>query len=232
MRRTWTILLSLALLAAPAWPQDDADAPLIPGNPHEHEPGARRHAEAMRHYESGNYRVAMGFFRYSAYWADKLSQHNLGVMHYLGQGTPRDPARAWAWFELAAERKYPQLIEVADRVWGELDEDERERARTILDEELKPEYGDQVAVQRTARRMERERRKTTGSRTGFIPLGLEIITDDSGMTRSAEDYYAAEKWDFYQLIELEAKVFDALHRGRVRVSPLEIIDDEGENGGG
>jgi TPR repeat protein len=169
------------------------------------------------------HREALQMFRASARWADKLSQYNLGVMHYKGEGTEPDPATAWAWFELAAEREYPQMVEAADSLWADLDEDQRKRARIIHDE-LLPVYGDEVAVERTARYMEREKRKMTGSRVGFIGT-MKIYTRD-GLHHDGESFYAAERWDYRRLIELEARIFDELARGRVEVREIDIIEDE------
>lgn len=191
----------------------------------EHTPGYRLNAEGQRSYDNGFYFDARHKFKEAAWWGDKLAQHNLGVIYYQGDGVDRDPARAWAWFALAAERGYPEFEKVWKAVWHELDEDEQERAQAIL-AELEPRYSDRVAVDRTARRMERERKRMTGSRTGFI--GTLKVIDRSGMTRDGEDFYQAEKWDFRQIVELETKLFRALDSGNVTMRDFEIIEEENE----
>lgn len=188
----------------------------------EHTPGYPLVQKGTRFYESGFYSSAIRQFERAAHWADKMAQHNLGVMHYLGQGFERDLARAWAWFELAAERGYPEFVNTADAVWAELDEAQRRRARSIL-EELEPHYGDAVAVPRTHRRMERERRNVTGSRTGSV--GRVTVIDGAG-THDGEHYFAEEKWNFRHIIQIESRVFEALARGNVSIGPLNLLDDE------
>jgi hypothetical protein len=191
----------------------------------EHTPGYRLVDEGTRFYETGFYSSAIRQFERAAHWADKMAQHNLGVMHYLGHGFERDPARAWAWFELAAERDYPEFVRTADAVWEELDERQRERARAIF-EELEPHYGDDVAIERTQRRMERERRNVTGSRTGSV--GNVTVLDRTG-SHDGEHYFAEEKWDFRHVIRIERQVFDALDRGNVTIGALELVDGEDES---
>lgn len=192
------------------------------GGSHENAPGTVLHDAGNRAYEDGMYREALQMFKASARWADKLSQFNLGVMHYKGQGTTTDPATAWAWFELAAERGYPQMVETADSLWADLDDDERVKAEAIL-AELLPVYGDEVAVERTARYMEREKRKMTGSRTGFI--GALVVHTRDGKHHDGESFYAEERWDYRRLIELEARIFDELARGRVEVGEMDVIEE-------
>lgn len=60
----------------------------------EHTPGYRHYNEAMRSYRAGHYPSAKSRFKVAARWGDKLSQFNLGVMNYQGQGVPADAVRA------------------------------------------------------------------------------------------------------------------------------------------
>ncbi len=191
----------------------------------EHTPGYQHNREGQRAWNNGNYFDARHRFERAAWWADKLGQYNLGVIHYRGDGVERDPARGWAWFKLSAERGYPDFIATAEAVWAELDEVQQKRAEALL-EELKPRYGDAVAVPRTAEHMRRERRQVTGSRTGHV--GSIRVIDRSGRSRDGSEYFAAEKWDFYQIVQLETQLFDAIARGRVELGEFEIIDDSDE----
>lgn len=189
----------------------------------EHTPGSDFHAHGSRAYHAGNYGRAMANFRRAAEWADKLSQHNIGVMYYHGQGVDKDLPRALAWFRLAAERNYPQIVEMVQQVESELEPAQIARAETILEEELLPEYGDAVAVSRTARRMERERRRATGSRTGAV--GALTVIDRSGRTRMGHEFYNKDKWDFFRVVEFESELFDALSRGRVELRDFEVDEN-------
>lgn len=183
----------------------------------EHTPSYRTMNEATRFYNNGDYLSARARFRSAARWADKTAQFNLAVTYYKGQGTESDVAKAWAWFQLAAERGYPMMVDMADMLDGMINDDIRRRGQAILDE-LKPVYGDEVAIERTAAHMRRERRRATGSRVGATAF-LRVV-DSNGFSRDGRDFFRREAWDFEQVIAREAQLFDALDRG-VRVRDLE-----------
>lgn len=199
----------------------------------EHAPGTEPYRKGMKAYESSRHWQALGHFRSAARWADKSAQFYLGAMHYRGEGVERDLARAWAWFELSAERDYPQMVAIADDLWDELDPDERERGREILEQELRPTYGDAATVQRTHQRMQEDRRRMTGSRLNTMPGLMEIHEGNSeGVvqvpTRSRYDFYKKENWDFYALLEKEAELMGGRFKGRVEATEFEVIEDEDE----
>jgi TPR repeat protein len=192
----------------------------------EHTPGFKKVAEGSRSYERGWYFDAYHDWLWAAYWADKTAQYNLGVMHYKGQHVERDPARAWAWFELAAEREYPIMVKTAAAVFEALNEAGQQRARAILNT-LTAEYGDAVALERTQHFMNRERRRMTGSRVGFAPGMLRVVGLD-GRTRDGQDYYDERRWNLSTVIAREAESFDAWSRARVEIGELELTDDEND----
>lgn len=215
-RGALALLLGLTALAAGAQSINYA----------EHTPGNRALSEGTRFYENGWYFNARHRFRKAARYADKMAQHNLGVIYYRGDGVERDPARAWAWFELAAERDYPEFVGIANAVWDELPPAQRQRGRAFLDE-LLPEYADEIAVPRAVQRMEWDRQYMTGSRVGFV-RNLEIYDINSAMPRTGEEYYAAHKWNFHAVIEQEKDIFEALARARVTIGELEFVEDDDE----
>ncbi|MGY6586656.1 MAG: SEL1-like repeat protein [Wenzhouxiangella sp.] len=190
----------------------------------EHTPSYRTMNEATRFYNNGDYLSARARFRSAARWADKTAQFNLAVTYYKGQGTESDVAKAWAWFQLAAERGYPMMVDMADMLDGMINDDLRRRGQAILDE-LKPIYGDEVAVERTAAHMRRERRRATGSRVGAT--GFVRVVDSQGFSRDGRDFFRREAWDFEQVIAREAQLFDALDRG-VRVRDIDT-DEKGSD---
>ncbi len=218
MKRYSAFISAIALMAGMAGFQVAAIASEL--DYAEHTPGSDFLSEGARAYRAGNYGRALGNFRRAAEWAEKLAQHNIGVMYYHGQGVDRNLPRALAWFWLAAERKYPQIVSMVEQVESELNDDQIARAETILEEELLPKYGDEVAIPRTARRMERERRRATGSRTGAV--GALTIIDRSGRSRMGHEFYDDDKWDFYQIVEFETELFEGLSRGRVQLRDVEV----------
>ncbi len=188
----------------------------------EHTPSYRAMNEATRFYNNGDYVSARARFRSAARWADKTAQFNLAVTYYKGQGTESDVAMAWAWFQLAAERGYPMMVDMADQLDGMINDDIRRRGQAIL-AELEPVYGDEVAIERTANHMRRERRRATGSRVGATAF-LRVV-DSNGFSRDGRDFFRPEAWDFREVVAREAQLFDALDRG-VRVRDLD--DDENQ----
>jgi len=211
-----TVGIALCLFGGPA--VADVKLPNL-----EHTPGARPYVQAMEDFRNGRMFSARHNFLEAAHWADKIAQYNLGVIHYQGHGVPVDRPRAWAWFDLAAERGYPQLVDMAALVWEEFDEREQAAARDIR-AELAERYSDAVAIPRTARYMELEQRRMTGSRVGMIG-NLTIITGD-GVTRSGEDFYRRENRDFYSVVGRETALYRRLNTGRVEISDIDVIDED------
>lgn len=211
-----SVMLIAAVACGSAWAQTSF----------EHAPGTPSYVKGAEAYEAGRHWQAMQHFLAAAHWADKMAQFNLGVMHFNGEGVESDHARAWAWFELAAERRYPQMVEMAERIWAQLTLQQRERGREILEKELLPDYGDEVAVPRTARRMKEQRRTMTGSRLGNPGL-MEIYRPNAMSTPIPRDqFYKEENWDFYALLEKEAEVLNGVFRGRAEFGDFEVIEPE------
>lgn len=220
-KRSRSTLAILALVALTC----GMDAQASPFHFAEHTPGYDSFNDGQRAYRAGFHFSAYQKFRRAAYWADKMAQHNVGVMLYRGEGVERDPARAWAWLELSAERGYPELVGIANAVWEDLEAGQRQKGQRILEQELLPRYGDEVAIPRTTRRMESERRNVAGSRVGFVG-NLKVYDIGSFGARSGEEYFNSDKWDFQRVVQREKQVFEALARGRVTIGELEFVDDE------
>ncbi len=223
-------LLALASDASAAQPLSD-HASQVPSTQHL--------GHAHRAYSSGNYGAALRRFEKAAFWADKLAQYNIGVMHYHGQGVEQDAARAWAWLALSAERDYELMVTLANQVWRELEPVERQRALAILNEEIAPAYGDEVAIPRTARHMDQQFRMATGSRLGFTStqLSVQLIKGSaqynpytnqlsySSESHVGPDFYEPRLWDFDQVLKGESWLFNEGARGSVLLRDLELDDD-------
>jgi len=192
----------------------------------EHTPSARLVAEGKRSYDAGQHASALSKYEAAARWADKFAQFNIGVMHLQGKGTEFDPARALAWFQLAAERDYPMMVTMVEDLEGMVDEATKRKAERIRVEELEPVFGDVVAIERTHRRMQRDRRLATGSRLGFA--GFLRVIDSNGFSRDGAEFYAEEKWDFRQIVAIETQRMKDLGDGRVELRELELDDEPQE----
>ena len=224
------VLLSFILALSSGHATADAE-PL--GDPlyryDEHTPSAGTMQRARRAYQANRYRAAFGYYKTAAFWADKLAQYNVGVMYLQGKGVDFDPVRGWAWLKLSAERKYPDMVAAADQLYELLDEAQRRDARRILAEDLLPEYGDEVAIERTAKEMRRNLRRGTGSRLGSrASLSAVTIIDGNGMTRRGDEFYDPAKWDFENIVRYETRMMFQLARGRVEVGDMVLIEDEDE----
>ncbi len=191
----------------------------------EHTPSSRLLAEAQRAYRARMFALSLDNYKAASRWSDKFAQYNVGIMHLRGEGTDYDPLRGWAWLQLSAERGYPQFVEAADSLWDLFDAGERERARTILETELEPVYGDDATFERTAREMRFRRRDATGTRTGSLAMMQMLrVIDSSGFPRAGTEFYDPEKWDFRNIVEYETRLMHAIHGGTVELRELELDD--------
>ncbi|WP_206861823.1 sel1 repeat family protein [Lysobacter changpingensis] len=127
----------------------------------------------------GDWSDALRQFSKAARYADKYSQHRISLMYWHGVGVPRDPAVAYAWADLAAERMYPAFLVLREKMWMELDE--ADRARALREGEgLYAQYGDAVAKPRLAAVIMRQNTQITGTRTGSITSKLSTHAGEPG----------------------------------------------------
>ncbi|MGY0633262.1 hypothetical protein [Luteimonas sp. A478] len=195
-------------------------------------PDLNNRRRGMAAYEVGRYKEALTFFRGAARYADKPSQAMVGEMLWKGEGTSRDPALAYAWMDLAAERGYPGFTVIRERLWAGLDDAQREDA-LVRGEQVYAEYGDAVSRPRIDQVLRRERRRTTGSRTGFVGF-LEIrIPGPGGIVQSIDGnrFYDPKYWEPEQYHAWQDAVWTQLPAGRVDIGDVEPLrrDDAPEN---
>ena len=163
----------------------------------------------------GEWRAAADQFRRAARYADKYSQHRLSLIYWHGLGQPADRALAYAWADLAAERRYPQFLLLREKMWLELSETERERAlregRALYDQ-----YGDAAAKPRFERALARARAQVTGSRTGTsvdrvqvsAPLGGGSLFD-GGDSIDLRPMYAQWRLDAHRYWAVEDAIWQS-----------------------
>ena len=188
-----TVVLLSFLLACPATSAGDGN-PGKPVNPDIDEgmiragflnshPDVRYRLLGLEENKHGKHADAFRFFQRAAYYADKPSQGMIAEMLWNGSGVAADRPRAYAWMDLAAERGYQGFLLIRERYWHALGESER-RDALAQGVAIYAAYGDAVAQPRLATVLRRERRRMTGSRTGFAgtlkisvpgPAGFEEI---------------------------------------------------------
>lgn len=192
-------------------------------------PDLRWRSEGLQAFEQKDYKIAFNAFQRAARYADKPSQAMLAEMLWEGVGVAQDRALAYAWIDLAAERLYPVFIARREGYWRRLDpgqqRDAIERGQAVY-----LEYGDAVAKPRLERLLERERRRTTGSRVGFVG-NLTIIPNTgplagTGLTISGDQYYAEKYWEPRRYWQLQDEIWNAPRRGRVDVGDLMPVDSD------
>jgi hypothetical protein len=135
-------------------------------------PGQYYFIKAVDAAKHRDYRFAIDMYRAAASWAYKPAQYNLGVIYLKGEGVPVDRPRAMAWFALAAERGDADYVQARELLYADLDKDEFAQANAIW-RELKPKYGDAVALARAKMRWAQVKAEQTGSRVG-APGNLKV----------------------------------------------------------
>jgi hypothetical protein len=120
----------------------------------------------MRRYAHHQYADALKYFEIGAFYADKLSQLSIGLMHMNGEGTQKDPITAYAWLDLAAERGYPDFVATRDHLKPTLTPEQLAQAMELR-KTLGARYGDAVAKWRMTVQLRQGQMQLTGSRTGF-----------------------------------------------------------------
>lgn len=143
---------------------------------------------ALAAIESGHHGRAMHLLRKAAFYSDKPAQALMGEILWNGShGQRQDRAAAYAWMDLAAERGYPELLEVRENYWHALGPAEQDRALSI-GQQLYARYGDDVAKPRLAQQLRRQLRNVTGSRTGFgTNTNIIAMFANGSSSRRAQD---------------------------------------------
>lgn len=138
-----------------------------------HHPDIRERKRGFWLDEEGDHAGAAEAFRLAARFADKAAQAMLAEYYREGRGVPRDPAAAYAWMDLAAERGYPLFLARREHYWKALDPVQQQRA-LALGAALYAEFGDAVAKPRIEEQLRRGRATMTGSRVGS-PGAITVI---------------------------------------------------------
>lgn len=182
---------------------------------------------ALRELKLEDSREALEDFRRAARYADKFSQHSLSLMYWHGVGTEADRALAYVWADLAAERGYRDLLLVREKMWMEMDADDRARALEI-GPALYADYGDEVAQPRMEQWLRRARADITGSRLGASADRVKLEYPSGRVGVRGRDLFDSDRWDPDDYWQAE----DRQWRGKVIVLPAEKVGtgaDEGQD---
>lgn len=207
------LALALLLVTGPA------SATTLPGEPVSLQVQASQ-KRAEKAFAKGDYERAHWHYRtVLAPAGDKYAHYMLGYLHEHGLGVPRDPARALAWYRLAAERDYELLLTAYEALAADIGADDEKRADRVFDT-LRARYGDRTLLTRAIKRNERNLGRRTGTQTGGYTGPLYIIQPlKMGKIESGERYYDALE----ARIELQYRNLERLG-GEVQIGELELID--------
>ena len=147
-------------------------------------PGVYYFKLAARAFEKKQYQFAIDMYQVAASWAYKPAEYNLGVMYYRGQGIPVNRPLGAAWMVLAAERNTPQYVQARDLMVTPLSNAEFARVNTLW-KQLKPTYGDEVALHRAKVRWAYVRSHMTGSRVGGTSGPLRVGSNGGAPSNGA-----------------------------------------------
>lgn len=228
--RSILLAMLLALVAAPAPVQAQEEGgprpEVLTASFMAAHPDVKYRMLGLEALDDGRPEQALREFQRAARYADKPSQAMVADMLWRGTGTATDAAMAYVWMDLAAERGYTTFVAMREKFWAALGEPERERA---LREGVAvyEEFGDDVAKVRLTRMLERERRKLTGSRTGFVGnLIIQIPGPAGWMTISGDAYYADHYWKPREYFAWQDRVWSAPPTGVVDVGEILIAPED------
>jgi len=176
-----TVLCGLVLLTgANAWSAEtvkltDATFMEIDGELKgaEGHPNEEWRLNGLKAYLSGRYDRAIECFERAATYADKYSQHYLSLIYWYGQGTAKDPVRAYIWSDLAAERGGRRLLAIREKMWTQLTPVQQQQV-AAQGPAYYEKYGDDVTKPRAEAEIRRFATHMTGSRTGFSNQNIDI----------------------------------------------------------
>lgn len=190
-------------------------------------PDLRYRLLGLEEMKQGKFEDAFRFFRRAAFYADKPSQGMVAEMLWNGRGIERNPPLAYAWMDLAAERGYAGFLGLRERYWNALTAEQRSQA-LAQGQEIYATYGDAAAQPRLAVVLRRERRRLTGSRTGFAGNVQIYVPGPGGFEQiDGTKFYDERYWDPKQYQAWHDSIWMKPRVGRVSVGEMEHVR-EGE----
>lgn len=193
-------------------------------------PDLRYRLLGMEEMRSGRHADAFRFFIRASYYADKPSQGMVAEMLWNGQGVEaRDPAMAYVWMDLAAERGYEGFLALRERYWAALDDTQRSVA---LREgpAIYGKYGDDAAQPRLDTAIRRGRNRITGSRVGAVG-SLQIYVPGPGGYEQIDGakFFDERYWDPGQYRAWHDAIWMKPRVGNVTVGELQSANAPGQS---
>lgn len=227
-------ILLAACMTAPAWAGDaaagkpanpDIDEGMIRAGFLNSHPDMRYRLLGLEERRQGKHADAFRFFQRAAYYGDKPSQGMVAEMLWNGTGVEPDRPRAYAWMDLAAERGYRGFLLLRERYWNALGETERAQA-LAQGADLYATYGDAAAQPRLATVLRRERRRMTGSRSGFAGTLKIAVPGPAGFEEIDGSRFFDEKfWNPRMYQAWHDSIWMKPRIGQVTVGEAELIQD-------
>ncbi len=205
-------------------PPDPVDNPLmITAGFLEHHQDMKYRLLGLEAYKQKRFDEALRFFRRASFFADKPSQGMVAEMYWNGEGTPRDPAQAYAWMDLAAERGYLGFVGLRERYWKAMND--AERARAIEEgQAVYARFGDAAAKPRYEHQLRIGKREMTGSRTGFNRgVQIQIPGPEGSQSIDGSKFYDDRYWDAKKYWAWQDKIWAKPRIGKVTIGEIEQL---------
>lgn len=133
--KRWMLTLAAIATVACGGPQQSEEPKEVPQT----EEGA---------YEESVYAEARSEWEPLAQQGDPISQKNLGVMYYLGQGVPRDYGQAFDWFTKAASQGENVAQQFLGVMYAEGQGADRDETKALMWLILSAEQGNSSSIRR------------------------------------------------------------------------------------
>lgn len=143
--------------------------------------------KAAREASKGNWAHAARLFEIAARYGDKYSQHRLSLIHWHGVGAPKDRIDGYIWADLAAERGYPPLLAIREKMWEALTPEER-AAVPARGKSRYAKYGDAAAMPLFRGMLARQRARHFLLIRSSVPSQLPRFYADSYMAQEARSW--------------------------------------------
>jgi TPR repeat protein len=143
--------------------------------------------KAAREASKGEWAHAALLFEIAARYGDKYSQHRLSLLHWHGVGVAKNRIGAYVWADLAAERGYPTLLAIREKMWEALTDEERE-AVPKRGKRMYAKYGDKAALSLFRGMLARQRARHFLLIRSTVPSKLPRYYEDSYLAQEARSW--------------------------------------------